>query len=574
MSNRTLPAASGILSPVAKPLYRYIHIGDSVTQGSSDAQTNAFGSTDLVWQVVTASQGALLPVRNAGVGGQTASMIAARVTRDVLKYAPDVVGVTMGTNDVIIHNHANYILPSLQAIHATLKSAGVFFFFTTIPPYASRAALVNSINQVITGFCAANGVPCVDLYAIGADPANAGAWRANYSHDGTHPTRRTSWRFGQEIWRVLSPLLTSGRKHQRPRVHDAANLLFPPTGIANTGAPAASNVRDGLFTNSRTLAMNGYSVPAPYLWDAVATSSGTAPTVTGAMEQMAGVSGNVWRLTASPNGTGSVNFSINHNSTTPAGLDLTRYQGRRLRWSFLLGTEGFDVDNTDAWLAANNNGVLSRCGLALALRDRAGNYLPSLYIADPVDGSGTLGQASNISLDWGVYVLSNGGQSFDIPLTPYSVEFNVPPGAWSPAINVGIFFATGAASPVTMRLAEMMFVDVGPAQYPALTVSNDPLRFMDVTAAVTLTRAQVLGLDYFRCNATSGAQTVTLPAANVMNGIPLTFKKTDASGNAVTVAAAGSDTIDGAATKALAAQYNYIRIVSNGLTGWDVIAAG
>jgi hypothetical protein len=71
------------------------------------------------------------------------------------------------------------------------------------------------------------------------------------------------------------------------------------------------------------------------------------------------------------------------------------------------------------------------------------------------------------------------------------------------------------------------------------------------------------------CNATGGAFTVTLPAVAGVSGKKLTIKKTDASGNAVTVDGNGAETIDGAATASLASQYKYISVISNGV-GWFV----
>lgn len=77
----------------------------------------------------------------------------------------------------------------------------------------------------------------------------------------------------------------------------------------------------------------------------------------------------------------------------------------------------------------------------------------------------------------------------------------------------------------------------------------------------------------YLCDATSGAITVTLPAvadADPTAGRVVTVKKTDASGNAVTLDADGSETIDGATTKALSSQYDSVTIVSDG-TSWHII---
>jgi hypothetical protein len=69
-------------------------------------------------------------------------------------------------------------------------------------------------------------------------------------------------------------------------------------------------------------------------------------------------------------------------------------------------------------------------------------------------------------------------------------------------------------------------------------------------------------------DATGGAVTITLPpAADVGAGKHIGIKKVDASANAVTVDGDGSETIDGAATVSLAAQWASLFAVSNG-TNW------
>lgn len=80
------------------------------------------------------------------------------------------------------------------------------------------------------------------------------------------------------------------------------------------------------------------------------------------------------------------------------------------------------------------------------------------------------------------------------------------------------------------------------------------------------------GVDVVLADATGGAITVNLPpAANATNRV-LRVKKIDASGNAVTVDGDGAETIDGAATQALAAQYDALTIFSDG-TSWHIFAS-
>jgi hypothetical protein len=76
--------------------------------------------------------------------------------------------------------------------------------------------------------------------------------------------------------------------------------------------------------------------------------------------------------------------------------------------------------------------------------------------------------------------------------------------------------------------------------------------------------------DVILANATGGAFSVTLPNAEERKGKVLFIKKTDASGNAVTLDGFDSQTIDGSATHAIASQYNSRTIVSDG-SNWMII---
>lgn len=77
-------------------------------------------------------------------------------------------------------------------------------------------------------------------------------------------------------------------------------------------------------------------------------------------------------------------------------------------------------------------------------------------------------------------------------------------------------------------------------------------------------------------DATSAGFTITLPAASgSVNGTIGQFfiiQKKDASANVVTIARAGADTINGAASKALSAQYAGILIFGTGATTWGAVS--
>lgn len=73
-------------------------------------------------------------------------------------------------------------------------------------------------------------------------------------------------------------------------------------------------------------------------------------------------------------------------------------------------------------------------------------------------------------------------------------------------------------------------------------------------------------------DASGAARTITLPAASGISGRIYVIKKTDSSGNAVTVDANASETIDGATTYTLSAQYKFVVIQCDG-TSWHIIGA-
>lgn len=560
------------VAPSQNGRLRYIHIGDSIVQGDGDARANSFATRDLTFQTAISSNGYLLPIRNGGVGGQTSPMIAARVLRDVIKFGDiDVIGVTCGTNDITILTSDTYIEQSLSAIHETVKSTGKYLFFTTIPPYAANKALTTSINNKIKAFCASVGRRCVDIYAALEDPGAPGEFRANYSFDAIHPTSRTTARLGALIWSEIKGDLPLDALQYSARAYDAASLGFQ--AITTAGAASSGSSADFLLKNYRSFTQNGFTLDVPRIWGTQYPES-TAPTMTATVGPKSGFVGNAWTLTATSNGVGYYSADTSPGSRT---INLTRFQGRRLRVSWMFETSGFDVDNTDAYLAANNNAPMSVCGLMVQCRNSANQVINNGSIVDPIDSAASLGQASSIGFNYQSRPLSraSSGNSWclDVGPTPICVEINVPAGAVEMSLLVKMgFAAAGATNPISMSIGDFYIEDLGPAVMPQLPVSNPVRGFLKVSSAYTITEAEALSIPVWLCNATSGAFALTLPAASLLAGREIVIKKTDSSANAVTVTRAGSDTINNAAatTVALTTQDQIVRLVSTG-TVWDQV---
>jgi hypothetical protein len=97
-----------------------------------------------------------------------------------------------------------------------------------------------------------------------------------------------------------------------------------------------------------------------------------------------------------------------------------------------------------------------------------------------------------------------------------------------------------------------------------LTASRTPVSNANYTALVT-----DLIIAYTSITA---ARTVTLPASNTFpTGVRLTVVDESAPTNSITLARAGSDTINGASSAAIKAPYGFLTIESNGSNAWTII---
>jgi hypothetical protein len=141
---------------------------------------------------------------------------------------------------------------------------------------------------------------------------------------------------------------------------------------------------------------------------------------------------------------------------------------------------------------------------------------------------------------------------------------------WTPGLALGVFLSpAGARTPLISRHRF----------FRRNKVANTSTRN---TSDVTITQVAEIDSTYtvdiydtvILAKTAGSAFTATLPeAASVPRGHEKVFKKIDASANDLTVSRAGTDTIDGANTKVLGAQYDYLRIVSDGVSAWHVVGS-
>ena len=96
-------------------------------------------------------------------------------------------------------------------------------------------------------------------------------------------------------------------------------------------------------------------------------------------------------------------------------------------------------------------------------------------------------------------------------------------------------------------------------------VSGDPtISITNAVATKTADYTLTASDDLVKGDASGGAITLTLPTAVGNSGKEFFIKKIDSTGNSVTVAGDGSETIDGSATQVITAQWTTLTIISDG----------
>ena len=236
VETRLSTTIDGKLEPLRLVANTVIHAGDSITaQGSSGTQyatgTTGYGYSG--WSQVFSGK-RLRMTRHAGVSGERTDQILARLSTDVLAYAPGYVVVECGINDIQQDIPAATIQANLLAIYTTLLIAGVRVIATTITPRnaltAGQKLLRLTVNRWIANTSATTpGMSLCDWNPLLEDPAIPHEWVADLTSDGTHPSAGGAVRMGMALADVINRLA--------PPVGSLANadIVSPNLGMTGTG---------------------------------------------------------------------------------------------------------------------------------------------------------------------------------------------------------------------------------------------------------------------------------------------------------------------------------------------------
>jgi hypothetical protein len=143
------------------------------------------------------------------------------------------------------------------------------------------------------------------------------------------------------------------------------------------------------------------------------------------------------------------------------------------------------------------------------------------------------------------------------------------------SIPLDIAAQSGSTTPLSIRVLgsgvsiHQPAMTFGGTAAPTSTVDING-SFAAATVAKTGAYTAAIGDHVITCDASGGAFTVTLPAASGVAGRIYHIKKTDSSGNAVTVDGNSSETIDDALTQVINVQYDSMMIICTG-SEWFIV---
>jgi lysophospholipase L1-like esterase len=191
--HRQTPRRQVLAAPhvMPQPVERMVAVGDSITKGDWDVEQPDGWVTRLATQLRAAYPQATFQLDNAGVDGGTTAGVLARLARDVLAPQPQLVLVSIGTNDFDYGVPRTQFAQQLQTLVQRLRAAPqapVVILASMLPiagQTAGRLAAERAYNDVIRRVAAATRVGYLDLFDawLGLGPNYLQALR----HDSEHP---------------------------------------------------------------------------------------------------------------------------------------------------------------------------------------------------------------------------------------------------------------------------------------------------------------------------------------------------------------------------------------------------
>ena len=210
-----LAAMFALLGAGSAMPFSYVALGDSLTAG----QGARHGYVDRLHdRLLRQHPGAVL--HNLGSSGATTADVLRISLPRVAKLRPDLVTLTIGTNDLTEGAPVDAVLRNLEAIVSSLRATGAAVVVTNLPavglapavPAAYRQHiddLVRSANAAIEAICRKNQATLFDLYAF--SKKEIPRHPEYFSWDGYHPSEEGYDRWAEAMWRAVEDALARRR---------------------------------------------------------------------------------------------------------------------------------------------------------------------------------------------------------------------------------------------------------------------------------------------------------------------------------------------------------------------------
>lgn len=160
-----------------------------------------------------------------------------------------------------------------------------------------------------------------------------------------------------------------------------------------------------------------------------------------------------------------------------------------------------------------------------------------------------------------------GGTAGQVPIKTNGTDFNWSWGNYIPTTNANLTgVVTSVGNATSIADGALSVAKTSGLQGILDGKASKWTSIITVSANYTITTDD----DVVLVNTTGGSRTISLPAAATVTGLSVLIKKISVDANVVTIDGNAAETIDGDPTEILTAQWQMVRIKSNG-TAWFVV---
>ena len=238
----------------------------------------ASGSYSMLEHVCGLSGGALHPIRNAGIPGDTtrprpatgAAGMTARFDADVGAYKPAIVLALEAFNNNSVGITVSQACADMLLMANKTKSFGGRFIIVGSPNFNDTPAAIGAYNLAYQALADKYGFEFVDPWQDSINTTTGQYLDATYSADGIHPTPKAIRLAAARVWSYLSGTVNATRR-KMPRFNaDTNNRISNPLNISGTNIPTGWSPAQGTHTTVLTAGQG--DVPGNW-WDITKTAS-------------------------------------------------------------------------------------------------------------------------------------------------------------------------------------------------------------------------------------------------------------------------------------------------------------